>query len=56
MGDCGSYFTGFTLASLALMSTISIDQSTIIKRFDSEFFIAIIVLSIPILDMIVVIF
>ena len=51
MGDCGSYFNGFTIACLSLMSTkvaISSDNPLLIKP---QFLIAFIILSLPIIDM-----
>ena len=55
MGDCGSYFSGFTIASLSLMSTKIVNSSSNIFSFETKFLITFFILALPILDMLKVI-
>jgi len=57
MGDGGSYFIGFNMSILSiLVANSSIDDYIINKLNFSSFFLAIIILAVPLLDMIKVIF
>ena len=55
MGDCGSYFLGFNLGAISILSFPSYNLSSIVDTSSFNILICIIVLGIPIVDMFAVI-